>query len=565
MPPADPALPPAAPALPPAELALRADVHPGLRRLRAGGRPSPLLVVSSTTVAVLFAGPLAYLVYRNITLGADLWATVRSPLVYEPLQRTLVLAVAVSASAAALGTALAWLTTRSDVPLRKLWRLLAPLPLVFPSFVGAAALVAAFAPGGLLDELLSPVGVQQLPPVRGFAGAWLVLTLFTYPYVYLPVAARFASLAPSLEESARLLGRRPVEVFRTVVLAQSWGAVAAGTLLVFLYTVSDFGAVAILRYDTITRVIEANYLTNPTRALSLGLVLVLVTVAVVIGERAVGRRRLVSEAVRAKRPLHVPLGRWRLPALAAVVVLMGGALLAPVVVLGYWAVRGLLRGDTAATSLATDVGGLLEPAVNTALVSVATAAVAVAVVLPVAYLTSRHRSRLGGSVNAVVVGGFALPGLVIALSLVFWVRQAPLALYEQLYQALPLLVFAYVVHFGAQAMRASQVAVGAVPGRLDDAARMLGAGRARRFASIEWPLMRPGLLAGAGLVLLSTMKELPATLLLAPIGFDTLATRIWGASQDGFLAETGLTSLVLVAVSAVLTWFLVARRTERFA
>ncbi len=178
--------------------------------------------------------------------------------------------------------------------------------------------------------------------------------------------------------------------------------------------------------------------------------------------------------------------------------------------------------------------------------------------LPVAYLTVRHRSRLAGGANAVIVGGFALPGLVVALALAFWTLQAPWPL-AALYQTQALLVFAYVVHFGSQALRASQVAVAAVPSRLDDAARMLGAGRLRRLRTVELPLAAPGLLAGAGLVLLSTMKELPATLLLAPPGFETLATRIWNATEDAFLADAGLAALFLLLLSGVLTWLLVVR------
>ena len=161
-----------------------------------------------------------------------------------------------------VGTGLAWLTVRTDLPGRRIWRILAPLPLVFPSFVGATALLAGFATGGLIEELLSPFGIDALPSVRGYRGAWLVLTLFTYPYVYLPVAARLSSLPPSLEESARLLGRSPWSVFRTVVLPQTSPAIWAGALLVFLYAISDFGAVALLGYDTLTEQIYADRLFN---------------------------------------------------------------------------------------------------------------------------------------------------------------------------------------------------------------------------------------------------------------------------------------------------------------
>jgi iron(III) transport system permease protein len=127
---------------------------------------------------------------------------------------------------------------------------------------------------------------------------------------------------------------------------------------------------------------------------------------------------------------------------------------------------------------------------------------------------------------------------------------------------MPVLVLAYVIHFGAQAMRASQVAVTSVSRNLDDAGRLLGANRLRRLLTIDLPLMRGGLLAGAGLVLLSVMKELPATLLLAPTGFDTLATEIWGAQETHSFSEMGLAAIVLVAVSGALTWLLVVRRAD---
>jgi iron(III) transport system permease protein len=521
----------------------------------AARRPPAALAVTGLLVAAVFAAPLGYLIVRVTgDLGASLEA-LRDSEVGGPLRRTLLLAVTVTASASVAGTGLAWLTTRTDVPLRRVWRILAPLPLVIPSFVGAAALLAALARGGLLDELL---GVEQLPDLSGFRGAWLVLTLFTYPYVYLPVAARFASLPPSLEESARLLGRRGPAVFRTVVLPQAAPAIGAGALLVFLYTISDFGAVQLLRYDTLTRAIYANRLADRTASQAFALLLGLLAVAVVAGERAATRRRTRVELTRARRPLRVPLGRWRWPAFTATAAFVIGALLLPLSVLAWWAVRGATnRGVGRLNVDGQEVGELV---LNTMAVSVVAALVAVVAVLPVAYLSTRHRSRAGGVANALVVAGFALPGLVVALAATYWVLQAPGV--GGLYQTYPLLIVAYVVHFGAQAMRAAQVAVAAVPARLEDAARMLGAPRVRRFRTLEVPLMLPGLAAGAGLVLLSTMKELPATLLLSPIGFRSLATRIWSSAEEGFLAEAGLLGLVLVAVSGVLTWVLVIRRSH---
>ena len=526
---------------------------------RARGLGLRLLVVA---LALPFAAPLAYLVVRNVDEGGA-WSTVSDGALLAPLGRSLLLAGSVAAAAGVVGTAAAWLVTRTDLPGRRVLRLLLPLPLVLPSFIGAFALIAAFAPGGLLERALSPLGVSGLPSVEGFAGAFVVLTLLTYPYVYLPVAARLRQLAPAMEEAARLLGRGPAETFRTVVLPQARAAMAGGALLVFLYVIADFGAVQLLRYDTLTRAIYANYLLDPPTAVALSLALGLLAIAVVVAQRRVaGGRR--PDARREGRPLTVPLGRWRGPATAFVGGLLALALAAPVAVLVYWTARGVSAGSSRPNSLVADPGRLVEPVLNTSLASVAAALVAVAVVLPAAFLTTRHRGRVGDGAAALVVGGFALPGLVIALALAFWTLRSP-GIIGALYQTLPLLVGAYALHFGALALGPAQVAASSVPRGLDDAARTLGRGRLARLATIDLPLMAPGLAAGAGLVLLSAMKELPVTLLLAPAGFPTLATRIWSSTEDAFWADASIAALALVAVSGALTWLLVVRRERRFS
>ncbi len=519
--------------------------------------PPVWLRAAATAVAAAFAVPLGWLVLRNAG-GAGLFGVVRAPDALAPLGRSLAVASAVALSTAVVGTAAAWVTVRTDVPLARLWRLLLPLPLVVPSFIGAFTLLAAFAPGGLVDRLVP--GPTALPRIGGFWGAFGVLTLLTYPYVLLPVAARLRQLPASLEESARLLGRTPWATFVTVVLPQTRGAVVAGALLAFLYAVSDFGAVQLLRYDTLTRAIYASRLDPPT-SLALSLQLAVLAVAVVAAERGVLRAPRAVATARPGPALRVPLGRWRSAAIVGVASLVVLALAAPVAVLAYWATRGLLRGSGRIGTVVADPASLLAPLVNTTTASVTAALVAVVVVLPVAYLTARSRGPLAGAANAVVVGGFALPGLVIALALVSFTLRGPL-LAASLYQTLPLLVFAYTVHFGAQALRAAQVAVAGVPPRVGDAARMLGAAGTRRFLRVELPLMLPGLLAGGGLVLLSTMKELPATLLLAPAGFQTLATRIWSATEDAFWADASIAALLLIALSGLLTWLLVLRRAR---
>jgi iron(III) transport system permease protein len=512
--------------------------------------PVGLLVVCAV-VGLLFVAPLLHLLLRTIGGEEDVWALYTSERTLEPLRNTLILATSTALSSAVVGTALAWLTARTDLPLRRLWAVLSPLPLVFPSFVGSLALIAAVGPGGLLDSPLGWFGIDATRP-EGFLGAWFVLTLFTTPYVMLPVAARLVALPPSLEESARLLGRPPLAVFRSVVLPQISTAIAAGGLLVFLYTLSDFGVVTMLRYETLTRSIYVNRLLDSDQSIALSLLLGVCALLVVAGERAVARRRPPIQSVRTRDPLRVPLGKWRWPALGLVVAWVGVALVGPLASLAYWASRDF--GGT-------DLGDLSGPAYNTVWIGLVTALVAVAVVLPVAYLTSRHGSRSGDMVNGLVAAGFALPGVVVGLAVVSWAVDLPRSI--NLYQSFTLLVAAYVIHLGMQSLRAAQVSVEAVPRRLDESARVLGAGRLRRVATVDLPLMTPGLAAGGGLVLLSTMKELPITLFVRPNGFETLSTRIWSTAESGSLARPGMASLVLVALSAVLTWLLVVRRAER--
>ena len=173
----------------------------------AGFRGPPLLWLAAIVIAALFAVPFSYLVVRNVTEGSETFRTVFSRDTAAPLWNTLRLAVTVSAASAAIGTLLAWLTMRTDLPFRWFWRIACPLPLVLPSFVAAAALLAALAPGGLAEELLNPLELEAPARIDGFWGAFFVLTVVSYPYVYLPAAARIGGLPPALEEASRLLGQ----------------------------------------------------------------------------------------------------------------------------------------------------------------------------------------------------------------------------------------------------------------------------------------------------------------------------------------------------------------------
>jgi iron(III) transport system permease protein len=506
--------------------------------------------VALVATAGLFAIPFVYLAGRGLADLDGTWEEITEDRVLGPLRRTAVLAVIVTIAATTLGVAMAWVCARTDVPGRRVLRVAAVVPLVIPSFVAAQTIVSAFSRGGLLEDI-----VGWTPPIdiRGLDGAVVVLTLLTYPYVYLPVLARFSTLPPSLEESARLLGHNAWHTFRRVVLPQAWSTITSGALLVALYTVSDFGAVQFVSYDTLTRTIFANQL-DPVRSISMSLVLAVLALMITFAER--GGRGLAgasapTTATSARTTRLVSLGRWRIAVASACwgVIVIG--LVAPVSVVAWWAIRGRSAG-----ARRSQVISLPESTWSSAWIGVVAALVTVLVILPLAHIAARARGRAASLAGVVVTSGFALPGIVIALALVRMFVGTPL------YQGFSVLIGAYVLHFGGQAFGPARAAVEAVPSRFGEAARLLGASRWRRLIAVELRLMAPGLAAAAGLVLLSVLKELPATLMLRPIGFDTLATRIARTVDLALLTDAGELSICLIVLSGFLTWILVIRRIQ---
>ncbi|MDH4076784.1 MAG: ABC transporter permease subunit [Acidimicrobiia bacterium] len=502
-----------------------------------------------TLVGAVFAAPAVLVLVRAASLGTDLAPLARQ--LGGPLWRSIQLAVLVSVTAAGVGTLLAWLLTRTDLPGRRLWRGLLLLPLVLPSFVGAAAFIAGLAPGGVLHLALDGVGIAPPRRFRGLGAAWLVLSAFTYPYVLLPVSARLSTVPQSLHDSARLLGHSAWSTFVRVTVPHIRASVAASTLLVFLYTLSEFGAVQLVGYDTLTRVVYASRLVDRPTSFGAAALLAVLATGVVLGERRLRGRPRPDDGIALVPGRPISLGWAVAPTTAACALVAAIGLLVPLASLGLWAQRGIATGRV-------DPGQLIGPARATAAVGMAAAVLAVIAVLPVATASVRHPRPSAGLASLGVAGGFAVPGLVIALSLAYLTLNAPLL--GRFYQSAGLLVVAYVVHFGVQALGPDEQGVRSVPEPVRESAALLEPTRWRRVARIDLPLMAPNLVAGGGLVLLSTVKELPATLLLSPIGFSTLATTIFNAYEDGFYAEAGAASLLLVAVSAVLSWLLVLRR-----
>ena len=513
-----------------------------------GSRAPIVLVAAAALVGVAAVIPIAYLVVRALSADAVSRSLVPLTTTAELVLDTALLAVGVVGAALAIGVPLAWLVVRTDLPGRRLWGLAASLPLVIPSFVAALALLGAFAPRGVVQQALEPLGVETLPDISGYWGALLALTLSTYPYVFLLTAAGLRSADPSAEEAARSLGAGRLAVLLRVTLPSLRPSLAAAALLVALYVLSDFGAVSLMGYSTLTTGIYVRYESLLALEAAAILALVLICLAVVVVLLASRWRlrgaiyRSTPGAGRAAQIVH--LGRWRWPALAFCSTVLGVFLLLPLGVLVWWSAK--------ADPIAGRADIAWDAAVNSATAAGVAAAAATLVVLPVAILAWRYPSRASRLLERLTLFPSALPGIAVGLALVFFGARFG----GFLYQSLALLLLAYVIRFMPYSLASTHAALDSVSPRLEEAARSLGRRPLGAMTAVTLPLARSGMLAGAALVFLSTVKELPATLLLRPIGFETLATEIWKGTALGAYSEVAPSALLLVLIAAPLVYVL---------
>jgi len=525
-------------------LSLREKFRGGRRTFWSAGPPL-LILIASALVSVAILLPLAYLILRAAGAGDDLWRLLLRPRTAVILFNSISLASAVTFSTIAISVPLAWLVTRSDLAWRRFWIGLLIVPLAVPSYVGGFVFIGALGPRGMLQRLLEPLGVERLPEIYGFPGAWLALTLFTYPYVFLVVRAALQGMDYTLEEASRSLGQSSWATFWRVTLPQLRPAIAAGGLLVALYTLSDFGAVSLLQFDTFTRVIYVHYQGSFDRHLAAGLALVLVclTLLILVFEHwSRGRARYSSStATGARAHRRVRLGRWRTPAIALCAGIAVIAVAMPALTVGYWLVRSV--------SHSANLGVLPILAWNSLWVSAAAGVAAILFALPVAYLTVRFPHRFIKPFEYAIYLGYGLPGIVIALSLVFFgANVAPL-----IYQTFFILIAAYLIRFLPQAYGNIRTSLLQVQPSLEEASRSLGRSWHATLRAVTLPLVRGGATAGGILVFVTTLKELPITLLLGPIGFKTLATEVWSLTAEGFFAEAAPVILVLLGISLLPT------------
>lgn len=490
----------------------------------------PALLVSAGTCL-----PVIWLVLRatdaSLAELAEIVFRARNAML---LLNTLKLVVATLAIATAIALPLAWLLTRSDIGYRRVLSYLAVLPLAVPGYVMAYALIGLSGYYGFLRHWFG----LSTPPLYGLWGAALALSFYTFPYIFLNLRAAFLGLDSALEETARSLGKSPWEVFRHVTLPQIWPALVSGWVIVALYVIGDFGAIALMRYEVFSYAIYTQYggAFDRIYAAWLSLMLLAMTLAILWMQGRLTKRhrhaRTGSGAARLARPVR--LGRWRWLAWAGVATVSLVTLGLPLAVLAHWMRFGV----------ALDWPALAEAAVGTALVAAPVATVTAGLALPVVLLSLRHGM---GAAERLAYLGYATPPLSFALAMVFF----SLGTIPVLYQSFTLLIFAYAISFLALSIGPIRLALLQIGTRQEEAARSLGASPARAFRRVVLPRLRKPVVAGGILVFVMVAKELPMAWILSPTGFRTMSMNVFSRTVEGMMAEAAPYALAIILFSGL--------------
>lgn len=533
--------------------------------------------VGAWLIAALVGIPMVVVAGSLFATESASWAHLRETVLLGYVVNTVLLALAVGVLAGGIGVATAWAVTACDFPGKRVLSWALVLPLATPAYVVAYVYTDLLEFAGPVQAGLRAVtgwqaGDYWFPPIRSLAGAGLMLSFVLYPYVYLLARASFAAQAASLLDAARVLGAAPRRAFFRVALPAARPAIAGGVALAMMETVADYGVVDYFGVSTFTTGIFRTWFALGDRAAALELAawLFVLAVLLVFAEQAARRGRFSNPVAPNVAATSVPLhggGAVLAGVGCGLPVLLG--FLVPLTVLGRYAV------DAGDPLLGRGFGEFVASSFG---VAGATACLATLLAIGLAYSGRLSRRRGTGIAVRTATLGYALPGTVVAVGVL-----VPMTLVDKsiarffagfdvdvglvLTGTVAGLVFAYVVRFLTVAYNACHGGMEKVHLRLDDAARSLGAAPRRVLREVHFPLLRGAVASAVLLVFIDVMKELPATLILRPFNFETLATRVYRLASDERLAEasTAALAIVLLGVLPVILLNLTARRRRPVA
>lgn len=500
------------------------------------------LQLAALASAALILLPLGYVTVLALSADFAVWQRLWTTRIPELLWNTVSLAGAVALLTLALGVSTAWMVTRFEFPGRRLWEIGLVLPLAMPTYVLAYVynyLLGFGGPAEQIWQLMAGPQARIISP-QSFWRVTFVIALDTFPFVYLLTRSALLSFNVSFEEVARTCGASPLRRVLFVTLPLLRPSIVAGIALVILYVVSDFGAVSLLRYQTLTYAVfqQMTGRSDNQAASILSILLVILALLFLLAERWFRRKsRFYQTTGRFRAPQRVRCGWMHAAALTAcLATVIGLAFGIPAYLLVMW-------------SLSSEARAILDARFfgfvwNSALLSTLAATAAVLVGLPLAYLASRQPTWLNLGCLQAAYAGYVLPGPVAALAvLVLFLNVMPF-----FYGTVIVLIVAYVLHFLPAGLQSLEPSIQQITPNLEEVARTLGLNVRETWRRVTLPLIRNGVIVAWVLIFLQTMKELPATLLLRPVGFDTLAIRVWLEASEEYYQLAAPSALLIVLV-----------------
>lgn len=525
--------------------------------------------LSSLLIAVAVLLPVAVIFSAWFQPTGDVWQHLVETVLGDILVNSLILVIGVSTGTLLLGTSLAWLTAMCEFPGRRFFEWALMLPLAVPAYVLAFVVVGLFDYSGSVATWVRESLGWQLPGIRTAGGVVLVMVLAFYPYVYMLARTAFQSQGRNLIDSARVLGMAPWGAFYHIALPMARPALAGGVALAVMESLADFGAVAVFNFDTFTTAIYKAWLGmfNLQAAAQLASVLLLFVMVMLYGERRMrNRARFTSSGKSAKELRYQLSGRHAWLATAMCTLVLAIAFIIPVGQLLAWVVQ------TGAADFDSRYFGFLS---NTLMLAVAAALIAAFIALMLAYTYRLKPDNFTRATLRISTMGYALPGSVLAVGIMLvavWFDQTLVAVINNVFGlelsqlitgTVLVLVVAYVVRFLAVAHSPIDSAFERIRPSILQAARSLGASNWEILWRVSMPMLRSGMLTAMLLVFVEVMKEMPATLLLRPFGWDTLATRIFEMTSEGEWERAALPAVSLVLAGLVPVAFLVRRSEQR--
>lgn len=522
------------------------------------------------TFAVLF--PIGLLASEIFTPTVELWQRMWNTFLPRVLLNTLRLVFGVGLGTLVLGTMFAWLVTAFEFPGRRYFDHLLLLPLAIPGFIMGFIYVSTFEFAGPVQSVLRDTlgwerGDYWFPDIASPMGLILVLTLVLYPYVYILARAAFREQAASTFEAARMMGYNRTETFFRLVLPLARPQIAAGTILAMMEAMTDYGTVSFFGYPTLSErvVVIWNTEYDMAKAAELSMLMVFIALVMIILERTLrGRAKFYQQGGRGRRPRRVMLTGWqRWAATLLCVTLLFFAFALPATQL----VRGVVD------EVQTPTVGLFQESyadytVNSITLASSAAGIATLLALLVAYgvrVTSTNGGRLVPRLlSRLVTLGYAMPGAVIAAGVLVFVNPIDGSVTDfaerylgygapgyLLTGTVTALIYAYIVRFMSVGFNSVESSMEKVTPNMEGAARMMGANSWRVLWRVHLPLVGTGMAAGAILIFVDVMKELPATLLLRPFGMDTLALRTYFLSNEAWWDAASIPALTIVLVGLI--------------